>query len=174
MCCSPWGCEESDTTKQLNWTEIKTLLSISVFDTQWSTGQICLAICVCIVCELEWVLHFLMFGEKFQKNNSNPWHVKISWFSKPINKVLLEHSKLIYLVFGCFNVSKAELSTCYRHCMAHIGVVNNFPSALLDYWLRLSCNKRITGKKNKNKKLKFNSMLLFFSLVLSNSCNSMD
>ena len=23
-CCSPWGCKESDTTEQLNWTELKT------------------------------------------------------------------------------------------------------------------------------------------------------
>ena len=23
MCCSPWGHKESDTTEQLNWTELK-------------------------------------------------------------------------------------------------------------------------------------------------------
>ena len=22
VCCSPWGCKESDTTEQLNWTEL--------------------------------------------------------------------------------------------------------------------------------------------------------
>ena len=25
MCCSPWGCKESDTTERLNWTEATTL-----------------------------------------------------------------------------------------------------------------------------------------------------
>ena len=25
MCCSPWGCKESDTTEWLNWTELKVL-----------------------------------------------------------------------------------------------------------------------------------------------------
>ena len=25
VCCSPWGCKESDTTKQLNWTELNPL-----------------------------------------------------------------------------------------------------------------------------------------------------
>ena len=25
VCCSPWGCEESDMTKQLNWTELISL-----------------------------------------------------------------------------------------------------------------------------------------------------
>ena len=34
-CCSPWGCKESDTTEQLNWTELILLsdtLAISMWD----------------------------------------------------------------------------------------------------------------------------------------------
>ena len=27
-CCSPWGCEESDTTEQLNWTELRVQMTI--------------------------------------------------------------------------------------------------------------------------------------------------
>ena len=38
MCCSPWGCKESDTTEQLNWTEYIHVLLFSctrLFATLW-------------------------------------------------------------------------------------------------------------------------------------------
>ena len=31
ICCSPWGCKESDTTEQLNWTEHRFLRLCSIF-----------------------------------------------------------------------------------------------------------------------------------------------
>ena len=34
-CCIPWGHKESDTTEQMNWTEIK---------------KICVCVCVCVLC----------------------------------------------------------------------------------------------------------------------------
>ena len=36
VCCSPWGCKESDTTEQLNWTELAHWNSGKVMKAEWS------------------------------------------------------------------------------------------------------------------------------------------
>ena len=32
VCCSSWGCKESDTTEQLNWTKLKTTCTSNIWD----------------------------------------------------------------------------------------------------------------------------------------------
>ena len=39
-CCSPWRCKESDMTKQLNWTELKIIIS------QWDSYSLSLKFCM--------------------------------------------------------------------------------------------------------------------------------
>ena len=43
VCCSPWGCKESDTTEQLNWTELvtQTVKNLPAMPETWvwSLGQ---------------------------------------------------------------------------------------------------------------------------------------
>ena len=40
VCCSPWGCKESDMTEQLNWTERKPTLNIHCKDWCWSCNTL--------------------------------------------------------------------------------------------------------------------------------------
>ena len=37
-CCSPWSCKESDTTEQLNWTEVG-----------MDSKEVCVCVCVCVL-----------------------------------------------------------------------------------------------------------------------------
>ena len=39
MCCSPWGCKESDSPEQLNWTEITSLVQRCLHWTCWVRGK---------------------------------------------------------------------------------------------------------------------------------------
>ena len=45
VCCSPWGCKESETTEQLNWTEVnvhyfKKVLFLLIFFSFWDTSEL--------------------------------------------------------------------------------------------------------------------------------------
>ena len=44
VCCSPWGRKESDTTEQLNWTELNSSLFVPLKHTVKVTGHSILAV----------------------------------------------------------------------------------------------------------------------------------
>ena len=46
-CCSPWGCKESDTTEQLNWTEaLSTTYTAKLFEVNIKLHKILFFVCV--------------------------------------------------------------------------------------------------------------------------------